>query len=143
MMMTREIFLLNMTPWHFRRKMENFQRTTITIGWTGVACRRRRPSRRICVVCSGARGAGGVCWQPMEPKINFINRGSPHLIHQNEVTQIRVRKRVTVNCARRHCVYLCLLSWWWRHAAPIMPLPPLLRAPHRMIFMKRRTRTHH
>ena len=54
MMMTREIFLLNMTPWHFRRKMENFQRTTITIGWTGVACR-RRPSRRISVVCSGAR----------------------------------------------------------------------------------------
>ena len=104
MMMTREIFLLNMTPWHFRRKMENFQRTTITIGWTGVACRRRRPSRRICVVCSGARGAGGVCWQPMEPKINFINRGSPHLIHQNEVTQIRVRKRVTVNHAPPLCI---------------------------------------
>ena len=58
-------------------------------------------------------------WQPVEPKINFINRGSPHLIHQNEVTQIRVRKRVTINCAephlcrasppRRYCVCLCLL----------------------------------
>ena len=63
MMMTREIFLLNMTPWHFRRKMENFQRTTITIGWTGVACR-RRPSRRISVMCSGAHGIAGSQWNP-------------------------------------------------------------------------------
>ena len=123
MMMTREIFLLNMTPWHFRRKMENFQRTTITIGWTGVACR-RRPSRRISVVCSGARrGVAWRRWQPVEPKINFINRGSPHLIHQNEVTQIRVRKRVTVNCAAIVYTYACSVGG----GTPIMPLPPLPR----------------
>ena len=62
-----------------------------------------------CAAALAARAAWRR-WQPVEPKINFINRGSPHLIHQNEVTQIRVRKRVTVNCRRRHCVYLCLLS---------------------------------
>ena len=80
-----------------------------------------------CGAALAAHAAWRHCWQPVEPKINFINRGSPHLIHQNEVTQIRVRKRVTVNC-KAAIVYTYACSVGGGRSTLIMPLPsPLPR----------------